>query len=45
MSTLWHCCRLPVRRLFLDRRIRAIDPYRRAGNANATVLPSMLRTK
>jgi hypothetical protein len=45
MSTLWHCCRLPVRRLFLERHNRAIDPYRRAGNVNATVLTSMLRTK
>jgi hypothetical protein len=44
-STLWHYCRLPVRRLFLERHNRAIDPYRRARIVNATVLTSMLRTK
>jgi hypothetical protein len=34
-----------VRWLFVERHNRAIDPYRRAANVNATVLPSMLRAK
>jgi hypothetical protein len=45
MSTLLPDRQLPVLRFFLERHNHAIDPYRRPGNVNATVLRSMLRTK